>query len=186
MGKTQTALCLGASLISLCLTSCNKGVDNSKLVIGLECAYQPFNWTEVSSSEHTLPISNAAGKYVDGYDVAIAKYLSKELNKEVKIVKTEWESLIPDLQLGTINCVIAGMTDNEERRASIDFTDEYYHSELVLVTSSAFANEHQTTLTHSDLSSLLKNKSLFHKYQQSLMIVLMYLPLIMVQSTEHL
>lgn len=159
MAKNQTALLLGATLASLCLTSCgSKGVDNSKLVIGLECAYQPFNWTEVSANEHTLPISNEAGKFADGYDIAIAKYLSQELNKEVQIVKTEWESLIPDLQLGSINCVIAGMTDNAERRASIDFTSEYYHSELVLITSATFAASHTATLTNSDLTSILNNQ----------------------------
>ena len=38
----------------------------------------------------------------------------------------------------TYRLIIAGMTDTEERRESIDFTNYYYESELVLVVRSIF------------------------------------------------
>ena len=39
------------------MTACsNPGVTNDVLVIGMECNYQPFNWTTSKSSEYTLPI----------------------------------------------------------------------------------------------------------------------------------
>ena len=63
----------------------------------------------------------------------MARYLAYTMNYRLEIVKFDWDALIPALQAGTVNAVIAGMTDTEERRQSIDFSDEYYISELVLI-----------------------------------------------------
>ena len=89
------------SLFSLSfLSSCGEvTVDNSRLVIGMECGYQPFNWTVSSASEYTLPI-DGTNEYADGYDIQIAKYLSEDLGKEVVIKRTVWDSLITDLNAG--------------------------------------------------------------------------------------
>lgn len=110
--------------------------DASKedLIIGLECNYSPFNWTETTESQFTYPIEGKTNEFAEGYDIQIAKMLANTLNMNLKVVKMQWDSLIPSLQNDTINAVIAGMTDTEERRQSIDFTSEYYRSELVLVT----------------------------------------------------
>jgi len=126
------------------VTSCGKSaISNETLVVGLECNYAPFNWTENTANEYTLEISNKAGQYADGYDIQIAKKLGELTGKEVTIVETAWEALIPDLTSGTINCVIAGMTDTEERRESIAFTNEYYRSELVLVAKADVAAKYE-------------------------------------------
>ena len=70
-------------------------VEADKLVIGRECNYAPFNWTETKENENTLKISNAQG-YADGYDIQIAKKLSEKRGREVEIVKELWESLVAD------------------------------------------------------------------------------------------
>lgn len=150
-------------VIALSLTtlfSCGGGsqTSNEKLVIGLECNYPPFNWAETSENEYTLKVSNVANTYADGYDIQIAKLLGEKLNMEIEIMQIGWESLIPELQFNTIDAVIAGMTDTEERRLSIDFSDEYYRSELVLVTSKAVANLYNTTLNESDFATLINNQ----------------------------
>lgn len=133
-------------------------VEVNELVIGMECDYAPWNWTETNSNDYTLKISNSTG-YADGYDIQIAKELGNKLGMEVKIVKQLWDSLIPDVQSNTINMVIAGMTDTEERRQSIDFTDEYYRSEVVLLASSTVASQYEgKTLTSDDLSTLFNGK----------------------------
>ena len=140
-------------------TSCgNTTFDNSKLVIGLECAYAPFNWSMQNENEYTLKVSNKNNLYCDGYDIQIAKYLSKELNIEVEIMQIDWLSLVPDLQFGNINAIIAGMTDTPERRQSIDFTDEYYRSELVLVVQKTVADSYQEVLNSDAFSSLVNGQ----------------------------
>lgn len=134
MKKIVKSLFVGG-LSVLALTACsNSEVDNDTLVIGMECAYQPFNWTVNTESEYTLPISGT-NQFADGYDIQIAKYLSEKLDRDVVIKKIEWDSLIPELQNGGINMVLAGMTDTAERRESIDFTDPYLESDLAFLIS---------------------------------------------------
>jgi ABC-type amino acid transport substrate-binding protein len=73
---------------------------------------------------------------VDGYDVQIAKRVADELGMTLEVVKVDWDGLPPSLTSNKIDLIIAGMTDNEERRETIDFTDVYWSSDLVVVTRS--------------------------------------------------
>ena len=142
-------------------TSCGSASFDGKLVIGLECDYAPFNWAETSPNEHTLKVFNKSNLYCDGYDVQIAKILGKELNMEVVIMQTPWTALVADLQMGTINAIIAGMTDTEERRESISFTNEYYRSELVLIVSKDIADQYENqTLTEEQFQTLVYGKNI--------------------------
>lgn len=151
----RSALSLSLCAAGLCgFSSCGgtavKGLDDGVLTIGLECDYAPFNWTTSTESEHTLPISNSAGNYADGYDINFAKMLGQQLNVEVKIVKLEWGALIVNLNSNVIDCIIAGMTDTEERRESIDFTNEYYRSELVFITQKSVSDAYNNQVLSSD------------------------------------
>lgn len=99
--------------------------------VGMECNYAPFNWTQTDDSNGALAIP--AGGYAGGYDVEIAKKIAEGLGKKLVIVKTEWDGLIPALTSGKIDAIIAGMSPTAERKESVDFTENYYTSELVVV-----------------------------------------------------
>ena len=116
--------------------------NNNTLYVGLECDYAPFNWTETSQTDYTYPINGINGQYAAGYDVLVAHYIASSLGYDLKIQKMDWDALIPWVQQGENRIIIAGMTDTEERRLSIDFSDEYWKSELVLVVKedSKYAN----------------------------------------------
>ncbi len=132
MKMKKELLALGA--VALLATGCaNQGFDNSKLVVGLECNYAPFNWTTTTESEFTLPIDGVSGQFADGYDVQVAKFLADSLDVEVIIKKIEWDALIPALQSGDINAIVAGMSYTEDRDLQVDFTDAYYISDIVAV-----------------------------------------------------
>lgn len=109
--------------------------DSTKkdLIVGLECDYAPFNWTDTTPSTYSWPIDGQSNQHASGYDVSIARLIASKLNYNLVIRKLSWEALIPSVNNNTINCVIAGMTDTQERRESVDFTNEYYRSELVLI-----------------------------------------------------
>ncbi|HEY5503759.1 MAG TPA: transporter substrate-binding domain-containing protein, partial [Sedimentisphaerales bacterium] len=104
-----------------------------KLVVGLECGYAPFNWTTTSSSDTTLPIDGVSGQFADGYDIQIAKFIGDNLGIDVVIKKIEWIALVPAIQSGDINVIIAGMSYTEDRDQEVDFTDAYYISDIVAV-----------------------------------------------------
>ena len=149
--KRLLALLLAVMMMLTAFTSCTKinpkkDVDNVKeagqIVVGMECAYAPYNWTTSTPSETTVPISNSPGSYADGYDVQIAKLIAAELGVELVIKAIEWDGLIPALESGEIDMIIAGMSPTEERKLSIDFSDTYFDSNLVMVVKKdgAYAN----------------------------------------------
>ncbi len=102
--------------------------------VGLECNYAPFNWTQAEETETSVPIEGGGG-YADGYDVQIAKMIAEGLGKELVIVKTEWDGLPMGVVSGLFDAIIAGMSPTEERKVTLDFSDAYYTSELVIVVS---------------------------------------------------
>ena len=115
--------------------------EGGQLRIGMECGYAPFNWTQQDDSNGAVAIEGGGG-YANGYDVQIAKKIADGLGKELVIVKTEWDGLVPAVQSGSIDGIIAGMSPTAERKKSIDFSDNYYVSDLVIVVraDSEYAN----------------------------------------------
>ncbi len=103
-----------------------------QLRVGMECNYAPFNWTQTDPSEFTVPIEGGMG-YADGYDVQIAKKVADSMGMELVIVKTEWDGLPMGVVSGKLDAIIAGMSPTEERKATLDFSDAYYTSDLVVV-----------------------------------------------------
>ena len=142
-------LLLTSALFALSLTACggnsNDPLADGVLTIGLECAYPPFNFTEYAASENNLPIKGTVNEFCGGYDILIAKRIAADLGVQVEVVRCDWDGLIPQVQAGTIDAIIAGMTDTAERRNSIDFTDEYYASQLVIVTSESYSSYTQVS-----------------------------------------
>lgn len=101
--------------------------------VGMEVNYAPFNWTQPNEANDAYPVSNSKGEYANGYDVQIAKKLADGLGLKLEIVKIDWDGLIPALQSKKIDAIIAGMSPTVERKREIDFTDNYYTSDLVVV-----------------------------------------------------
>jgi amine acid ABC transporter, permease protein, 3-TM region, His/Glu/Gln/Arg/opine family len=100
--------------------------------VGMEAGYAPFNWTQSGSANGGVQI-NGDSEYAGGYDVAIAQLIADGLGKKLVIEKIEWDGLAPALTSGKIDAIIAGMSPTEERKKTIDFTDIYYKSDLVMV-----------------------------------------------------
>ena len=106
------------------------------LKIGLESAYEPYNWTDTDGSSFgAVPISSEGqqGLYANGYDVQIAQYVANRLGLKLEIYAMEWDSLIPAVNSGAIDAIVAGMSPTAERAQEIDFTDTYYESNLVVI-----------------------------------------------------
>lgn len=132
-----TVVTIVASM-AFAFAACSVAKDENKLYVGLECAYSPFNYTQRDDSNGAVPIYNTnyreqRSSYANGYDVMIAKRIAESLGKQLVVVKMEWDALIPALNAGTVDLIIAGMSPTDERKQQIDFSDPYYQSNLVLV-----------------------------------------------------
>ena len=102
---------------------------NGQLRVGMECAYAPNNWQESEASDTNVPIENVPGAYAEGYDVQWARIIADYLGLELVIVKMDWDGLIPALNAGQIDAIIAGMMDTAARRESINFSAAYHETQ---------------------------------------------------------
>ena len=107
--------------------------DKKVLRVAMECAYAPYNWTQPDNSNGAVPIVDS-NEYANGYDVMMAKKISEELGYELQIVRLDWDSLIPAVQSGQVDCVIAGQSITAERLAAVDFSEPYYYASIVTLT----------------------------------------------------
>ncbi|MFE8697755.1 transporter substrate-binding domain-containing protein [Cytobacillus sp. FJAT-53684] len=129
--------------------------------VGLEAGYAPFNWTQMDDSNGGVKMEGNA-EYAGGYDVEIAKKLAEGLGKELVIVKTEWDGLVPALLSGKIDAIIAGMSPTAERKETIDFTDNYYKSDLVMVVKKGGKYEGATSIQDFSDAKITAQLNTFH------------------------
>lgn len=146
-------LCLSILVCLVGLTSCKKVKfdPNSKtLRVGLECAYAPFNWAETKKTDSNVPIHGQSNLYAEGYDIQIAKLIAADLGYDLVIEMIDWDGLVPALESGKIDLIIAGMSPTEPRKQRINFTDEYYHSNHVILVKKDGAYQNATTFADLD------------------------------------
>ena len=101
-----------AILVSLSLSTLAFAGDWSKIRIGTEGAYPPWN------------NMNAAGE-LEGAEIDLALDLCKRMNAECEFVAQDWDGIIPALQNGKYDAIMAGMSITEERMEKIDFSIGY-------------------------------------------------------------
>ncbi len=93
------------------------------LTMGTSADYFPFEY-----------IDTAKGDDIVGFDVAIAKEVTKNLGYDLKIEDMEFGSLLGALSAGRVDFVMAGMTPTDERKKNADFTDIYFESKNLIMT----------------------------------------------------
>lgn len=130
--KNRRVLALAlAALLALVAAGCTAGSgDDNVLSVAMECSYAPYNWTQPDDSNGAVPIKDSAD-YAYGYDVMMAKYLAEQMGMELEIVRLDWDSLVPAVQSGTVDCVIAGQSITAKRLKQVDFTTPYYYASIV-------------------------------------------------------
>ncbi|MBE5979802.1 MAG: transporter substrate-binding domain-containing protein [Paenibacillaceae bacterium] len=141
--KKIVSTLMAAALAAAALTACAGGNstagtsgtgkeagDKKVLKVAMECSYAPYNWTQPTDANGAVKISGSSD-YAYGYDVMMAKKIADELGYNLEIVKLDWDSLVPAVQSGKVDCVIAGQSVTAERMQSVDFTNPYYFATIV-------------------------------------------------------
>ena len=135
-------VCLMLALVlAMSLAACGSsakapktGVEDGVLTIAMECAYAPYNWTQNDDSNGAVPISNVPGSYANGYDVMIGKKIAEANGWKLEVIQSDWDSLVPGVQTGTFDAVIAGQSMTAERAEQVDFAGPYFYASIVCVT----------------------------------------------------
>lgn len=102
----STVMCIAA------LTACGNKGTKDVLVVGTNAAFPPFEYV----GDDGKP---------DGFDIALIKAIGEKLGVEIEVQDMEFESLVTAIG-SKIDAAIAGMTIDEERLKSVDFSDPYY------------------------------------------------------------
>ena len=126
-GKTETTATTAAA-------SSSTGVEDGVLTIAMECAYAPYNWTQGDDSNGAVPISIVPGSYANGYDVMIGKKIAEANGWQLEVIQSDWDSLVPGVQTGIFDAVIAGQSMTAERSEQVDFAGPYFYATIVCVT----------------------------------------------------
>jgi len=122
-------------------TSVASGVEDGVLTVAMECAYAPYNWTQADDSNNAVPIKDSS-EYANGYDVMMAQKLCEANGWDLEIVRLDWDSLIPAVQTGQVDAVIAGQSMTPDRMEQVDFAGPYLYATIVCLTldDSSFAS----------------------------------------------
>ena len=157
--RRVAAVCMTALMTMVLAAGCGSNradtdsEDDNVLLVGMECNYVPFNWTqeteELSDGSKAVPIYGS-DFYAYGYDVAVAQMLADEMGMKLEIHKVDWSSIGTSLDAGDYDAIIAGMGRTAEREISYSFTEPYYYRDNCIVVKKGGAYENVTKL--SDLA----------------------------------
>lgn len=152
-----------AALTTVALVGCGgaKKEEANTFKIGMEAGYAPYNWTQLTDANGGVKIAGSS-EYAGGYDVEIAKRIADGLGKELVVVKTEWDGLVPALVSGKVDAIIAGMSPTAERKETIDFTDTYYQSNLVMLVKNGGKYENAKKLADFSGAKITGQLNTFH------------------------
>lgn len=93
--------------------------QTKELVVGSSATYRPFAYETPS-------------KEIVGYDVDIIKAVAQKAGLAIKIVNTPWTGIFAALNNGDVDIVISGVTINDKRRQSYDFTAPYFEARQLI------------------------------------------------------
>lgn len=128
---TALLLCLLLCLTSACCMADEpSGVEDNVLTVAMECNYAPYNWSQSDDANGAVPIRDSR-EYANGYDVMMAKKLCEANGWELEIVRLDWDSLVPAVQAGMVDAVIAGQSMTADRAEMVDFAGPYLYASIV-------------------------------------------------------
>ncbi|MCA1320642.1 transporter substrate-binding domain-containing protein [Bacillus tianshenii] len=96
--------------------------DKKVLRMGTSADYPPFEYIDTEKGEEII-----------GFDIDLAKVITKELGYELEVQDIDFGSLITAMDAGNIDLILAGMTPTPEREEQVDFTDIYYTAHHMVV-----------------------------------------------------
>ncbi len=90
-----------------------------KLIMGTNAAFPPYEYYE--------------GDKIVGIDAEVAALIAEKLGMELEIKDMDFNGIISAVQNGVVNIGMAGMTVNEERLLSVDFSTSYAKGVQVVI-----------------------------------------------------
>lgn len=107
--------------------------SSGKLVLGTASGYPPYEFVDTSSGE----------KKVIGVDIALAQKVADKLGVKLEVQDMNFQALLSSLTGGKVDVAIAGINPTEERKKSMDFSNDYLPTEQLVMIRKADADKFQ-------------------------------------------
>ena len=99
--------------------------DAGVLKVGTSAEYSPYEFHKVVDGEDKIV----------GFDDFVVQEIAKDMGVKVEYEDMDFDGLLGALQADKVDIVLAGMTPDEKRKKSVDFSDIYYtNSNVCIVT----------------------------------------------------
>ena len=121
----------------------NQIIKRGELIVATEPGYIPFE------------MKNKRGEII-GFDVDIARAMADAMGVKLKLVPTDWESLIPTLNGKSVDIIISGMTIFQERNLRVNFANSYMKIGQTLLVQPKHANKKWQDLDKSEFTIVTK------------------------------
>ena len=153
--KKNKLIYIFASLFMLLILSACGNSDDSK-----SSGDEPIR---IAVTEGSPPFSfvDSEGKLV-GFDVDYSEEIGKRIGKEIEIISTAWEGILPGLLADKYDLIIGSMAITEERQKSVNFSTPYYTSGAAIV----IHNDTTDINTPSDLKGRSVGATLGTTYEE--------------------
>lgn len=89
------------------------------LVVGSSATYPPFAY-------------ETAAKEIVGFDVDVIRAIAEKRGLSIRLVNTPFTGIFASLNNGDIDLIVSGVTINERRRQSYDFTAPYFEARQLI------------------------------------------------------
>ncbi|MFI3237330.1 MAG: transporter substrate-binding domain-containing protein [Lachnospiraceae bacterium] len=119
-------------LVGCTSTGAANSTEEDVLRVGMDLSFAPFSYLDDNGE-------------VAGFEPQIAEAFGEYLGVEVEIVNTDFSMLIPALETGDVDILIADMSKTEERAEKADFSDAYRYTYTLALVNSDYAQEHGIT-----------------------------------------
>ena len=119
--KKFLAVMIAVLMLALTFVACSNGGNTEKatLVMATNAEFPPYEFHE--------------GDAIVGIDAEVAQAIADKLGMELKIEDVAFDSIIPGVQAGKYDMGMAGMTVNEERLKSVNFSTSYAKGVQVVI-----------------------------------------------------
>lgn len=113
----------------------------TQLVVATNAAFAPFEYK--------------IGNKFAGIDMEIAALLAQYLEMELVIIDMDFDAVVTSVGSNNVDVAMAGLTVNETRQQSVNFTDSYYNASQMLVCLSD-NTLFDACVTAADVEAILK------------------------------
>ena len=145
--KKFTKIVSVLAALAIAILCCGCGSKTNTLIVATNAEFEPFEYLDKSGN-------------ATGFDIDLIKAVAEKMGyDDVKIDNMEFDGVVAAVEQGSCDVAASGLTINEKRKKSVDFSEPYYSgaAQILIVAKN---DTHYTGTTKEELDEQLKNQTI--------------------------